>query len=170
MPPGASGRCEKLANQIQQPVAAGHPPAAILKLGTIRDRNCLRLERIQSLPVKETNQRYAEPTRRDWIIGIATLVLFLALIGVGALFLIPDHWLWWLLLVLGGISLLTLNHTRNYAARCRSCGHQFEISFFTGLFSPHGIDKEGPWLRVKCPECRNKAKASVIRIVKDPST
>lgn len=115
----------------------------------------------------QNNNKYADPTRRDWVIGIGLILLYLILIGVSAYLLIPAGWLWWLLLVLGGMLLLVLNQTRNYACRCRSCGNEFEIGFFSNLIAPHGIDKLGSWLWVKCPSCERKGKVSVIRIVKE---
>ena len=101
------------------------------------------------------------------MIGIGLIILFLAAISVGAFILIPEHWVWWLILVLGGTLLLTLNQNKNYACRCRSCGNEFKISFMTNLLSPHGIDKEGSWQWLKCPSCGKRTKVSVIRVVKD---
>lgn len=112
-------------------------------------------------------RKFEDPTRRDWIIGIALIVIFLVVIGVGAFVLIPDHFIWWLLLVLGGTLLLAFNQNRNYACRCRSCGHEFEIGYLTNLISPHGIDKVGSWLWVRCPDCLEKGKVTVIRVVRE---
>ena len=116
--------------------------------------------------MEPSNKRFENPTWRDWVIGIGLIVLFLILIAVGALLLIPDHWGWWLFLVLGGTLLLVLNQTKNYACRCRECGHEFMIGFLTNLTAPHGIDKQGSWLWVNCPNCEKNGKVSVIRVVK----
>jgi len=104
----------------------------------------------------QTKKKYENPTLKDWIIGIGLIVIFLGVIGIGAFLLIPDHWIWWLSLVLVGTLLLTLNQNKNYAYRCRECGHEFEIRFITNLISPHGVDKEGSWLWVKCPSCKTR--------------
>ena len=116
--------------------------------------------------MKEEKWKFEDPTWKDWVKGIGLIILYLSAIGVSAFVLIPKHWIWWLLLILGGMLLLTLNQFKNYACRCRSCGEEFRISFLTNLVSPHGIDKEGSWLWVKCPSCGKREKVSVIRIVK----
>ena len=117
--------------------------------------------------MKQTKKKYEDPTRKDWIIGIGLIVFFLFVIGIGADVLIPDHWIWWLSLVLVGTLLLTLNQNQNYACRCRECGHEFEVSFIANLTSLHGVDKQGSWQRVKCPGCKEKGKVSVIKVVKE---
>lgn len=117
--------------------------------------------------MKQTKKKYEDPTRKDWIIGIGLIGFFLFVIAVGGLVLIPDHWIWWLLLVLVGTLLLALNQNKNYACRCRECEHEFELRFITNLISPHGVDTKGSWLWVKCPSCKTRGKVSVIRIVKE---
>ena len=117
--------------------------------------------------MKQTKKKYEDPTWRDWVSGITLIVIFLVLIGVGGFLLIPDYWYVWLLLVVASTLLLTLNQTRNYGYRCRDCGHEFSINYLTNLTSPHGIDKRGSWLWLKCPSCEKKGKVSVIRVVKD---
>jgi hypothetical protein len=119
--------------------------------------------------MSKTRIKFEDPTRRDWVVGILYLVVFLVVIGVGAFLLIPDHWFWWLALVLGGTLLLALNQNKKYGCRCRSCGHEFKIGFFTNLISPHGVDKKGSWLWVQCPGCEEKGKVTVIRAVRDRS-
>ena len=117
--------------------------------------------------MNQEKSRYEDPTPRDWVIGIGLIVIFLVVIGIGAYFLIPDHIIWWLVLIVSGVLLLTFNQNRNYALRCRVCGHEFEISFLKNLISPHGIDKEESWLWVRCPDCGEKGKVSVIRIARE---
>ena len=116
--------------------------------------------------MKQTKKKFEDPTWRDWVSGITLIVIFLVVIGIGGFLLIPDYWYVWLMLVIAGTLLLTLNQTRNYACRCRDCGHEFSINFLTNLTSPHGIDKKGSWLWLKCPSCEIKGKVSVIRVVK----
>lgn len=117
----------------------------------------------------ETKIKFEEPTRRDWVIGILSLVTFVIVIGVGAFLLIPENWAWWLLLVLGGTLLLAFNQNRKYGCRCRRCEHEFKISYFLNLISPHGVDGSGSWLWTKCPSCETRGKVTVIRAVRDRS-
>jgi hypothetical protein len=115
--------------------------------------------------MKTSQSKYQDPTRRDWVIGIACLIIYLLVIGFGALLLFTDYWYLWLVLVLGGMVILVLRQTKHYACRCRECGHEFEISFTTNLMAPHGVDKGGSWLWLKCPECQNRRKVTVIKKV-----
>jgi hypothetical protein len=111
-------------------------------------------------------KRYQDPSRKDWILGIAWLLGYLLVSGFGALFLVPENWIWWLLLFIASTVVLVFRQNRNYACRCRACGHEFEVSFLVNLLSPHGIDKEGSWMWVKCPQCKTRAKVSVIKVLK----
>lgn len=117
--------------------------------------------------MKQTNKKYENPTRKDWVIGIGLIILYLSVIGIGALYLIPKYWIWWLLIFLVSTILLVLNQNRNYGCRCRECGHEFEVTFITNLISPHGIDKKGSWQWVKCPSCKKRVRVTVIKVVKD---
>lgn len=116
--------------------------------------------------MSKTKIKFEDPSRRDWVVGIGLLVIFLIMIGVGAFLLIPEYWYWWLFLVLGGTLLLAFNQNRKYGCRCRNCEHEFKIGFFTNLISPHGVDKDGSWLWVHCPQCDVKGKVTVIRAVR----
>jgi len=113
--------------------------------------------------MKSPQGKYQDPTRRDWIIGIASLVVFVVAITFGAVLLFTDYWYLWLLLVFGGIVILVHRQTKNYACRCRECGHEFEISFMTNLLAPHGIDKAGSWQWLKCPGCQKRTRVTVIK-------
>ncbi len=117
--------------------------------------------------MKTTKPIYQDSTRKDWIIGISILVIYVMAISLAAFLLLPEYWYWWLFLVIGGMILLVLNQTKNYACRCRDCGDEFEISFFTNLLSPHGVDKEGNWQWVKCPNCEKRTRVTVIKIAKE---
>ena len=117
--------------------------------------------------MKPTGHKYQDPTRKDWILGIAWLLIYLIVISVGAILLIPEYWYWWLALTVTSTILLVIRQNRNYACRCRECGHEFEVSFLTNLISPHGVDKGGSWMWVKCPNCERRVKVTVIKIVRD---
>ena len=116
--------------------------------------------------MKPTNNKYRNPTHKDWIIGIALLMGYLIVISLSAILLIPEYWYWWLLLIIVSTFLLVIYQSRNYACRCRKCGHEFEVSFLTHLMAPHGVDKRGGWQWVKCPNCDKRAKATVIKVIK----
>ena len=116
--------------------------------------------------MKLPNKEFRDPERKDWIFGIALLLIYLIIITVSAFLLVPRNWYWWLLLVSVSTILLVINQNRNYGCRCRECGHEFEISFFTNLISLHGVDKGGSWQWVRCPSCEKRAKATVIKVVK----
>jgi len=117
--------------------------------------------------MKPTKNKYQNPTHKDWILGIVLLVGFLIVISLGTFLLIPENWYWWLLLMIVSTFLLVFIHNRNYACRCRKCGHEFEVSFLVNFISPHGVDKRGGWQWVKCPNCEKRAKATVIKVIKD---
>jgi hypothetical protein len=116
--------------------------------------------------MKPLQRRYQDPTRRDWVIGIITLVIFVIAIALSAILLLPDYWLLWLILVVAGVGLLTLSQTRNFACRCRECECEFEITFIKNLLAPHGVDTEGSWQWLQCPNCEKRVKVTVIKILK----
>lgn len=124
-----------------------------------------RVRAVTGSSMKPSQNRYQNPTSKEWISGFAFLLAYLLTIGLGAVFLVPKHWYWWLLIMVVSTVLLVIKQNRNYACRCRECGHEFEVSFLTNLISPHGVDKEGSWQWVKCPGCEKRAKASVIKVI-----
>jgi DNA-directed RNA polymerase subunit RPC12/RpoP len=116
--------------------------------------------------LKTPLKRYEDPSRRDWVIGFVVIFVYLSAIAGGAFLLLLEYWYVWLILVIGGLCLIVGWHTKSYAYRCRECGSEFEIDFITNLFAPHGIDKDGAWEWLKCPNCQKRRKADVIKIVK----
>jgi hypothetical protein len=112
-----------------------------------------------------SEQKYQDPERKDWISGIASLIIFVVVITLGALLLFTDYWYLWPILLVGGVVILVLRQTKNYACRCRKCGYEFEISFLTNLLAPHGVDREGSWQWVKCPGCEKRTKVTVVKKV-----
>lgn len=113
----------------------------------------------------QSEPKYKDPDRRDWITGIASLVIFVVVITLGSLLLFTDFWYLWPILVVGGVVILVLRQTRNYACRCRDCGYEFEITFLTNLLAPHGVDREGSWQWLKCPGCQQRTKVTVVKKV-----
>ena len=116
--------------------------------------------------MSNSQNHYEDPSRKDWVLGIIVIIVYVVLISVTAFWLLPDDWLIWLMIVIGGTLLIVNWHTKSYAFRCRSCKHEFEISFLKNFFSPHGIDKIGAWHYLKCPNCKVRSKVTVIKIVK----
>ncbi len=37
-----------------------------------------------------------------------------------------------------------------------------EISVLTDFLSPHGVDKEGAWMYLKCPNCSNRSRMRIL--------
>jgi len=66
------------------------------------------------------------------------------------------------MLIVTGLFLIVHWHAHAFTYRCRICGHEFEISFWTDLFSPHWPGKDGGWKYLRCPACRRRMKAVVI--------
>ena len=116
--------------------------------------------------MKSTKNKYKDPTRKDWIIGIARLLIYLSVIGFGALILIPKYWYWWFLIFSVSTMILIITQNRNYACRCRECENEFALSFMFNLIAPHGVDRQGSWQMVKCPQCGKRGRATVIKVVK----
>lgn len=110
---------------------------------------------------------YKDITKIDWTKTAIYLILYIAAIIIGAIFLIPmgpnGIVIWIIVIVIGGLLLLSLWHTRTYAYRCPICGYEFEISWLKDLFSIQGADSEGGWKLIKCPECGKRSKKRVIK-------
>jgi len=94
------------------------------------------------------------------------LIVIGAVAGAGAFFLLPDYWYLWLVLLLVGMILLVNWHKGETAYCCPNCGHEYTISFLVDLVAPHGVDREGAWLLLKCPSCRERYKTRVLKRVK----
>jgi uncharacterized C2H2 Zn-finger protein len=106
---------------------------------------------------------YSKPKRSDWTKSLLFISIYVAAISITAFLLLLSYWYVWLALVVGGISLLVLWHKKSTAFRCPKCGNEFEISFLTDFFSPHGVTKEGDgWVYLKCPRCHNRSKMEVL--------
>lgn len=110
--------------------------------------------------------QYQKTTKEDWIRTIIYLVVFAAVIIIGAIFILPVYWYIWLILVMGSLFLLVRWHAKNFAYRCSKCGYELEISTFIDFISPHGLGKGGGWKNLKCPKCHEKSKATVIKKIK----
>lgn len=110
--------------------------------------------------------KYTRPQRKDYVRSILYILLYAAVIGAGAFLLLPRAWYLWLGLVLAGLALLVHWHRLSTVYRCPSCGHGYTISFLTDLTAPHGIGRDGAWLLLRCPNCRERQKTQVLKRVK----
>jgi hypothetical protein len=110
---------------------------------------------------------YREITRKDWLETIVYLALWLALVGLGAIFLLPAYWYIWLTLIVVGLFWLVYWHARNFAYRCSHCEHVFEISPWRDFISPNGLSLKGEgWKYLKCPHCQTRSRATELRVIK----
>ena len=107
--------------------------------------------------------RHRETTREDWVRTTAYVAVFVAAITIATIFLLPAYWYIWITLAAAGLFLLVQWHAKNFAYRCPRCGHEFEISTFTDLTSPHWPSKSGGWKRLECPRCHETVKAAVTK-------
>jgi DNA-directed RNA polymerase subunit RPC12/RpoP len=109
---------------------------------------------------------YKETVKGDWVTTMRYIALLLAVIILGAIFLLPSYPYIWLVLFLGSLFLLVRWHANTFAYQCSQCGHEFEISTLTDFISPQGLSKRGGWKYLKCPQCHERARATVIKKVK----
>jgi DNA-directed RNA polymerase subunit RPC12/RpoP len=97
---------------------------------------------------------------------ILYVAVFIAVATIGAALFLSTRsvagWVLWVVLVVGSLLLLVSWHARTFAYRCRNCGHEFEISPWVDLISPHGLGKEGGWKYLRCPRCGQRTRATVI--------
>ena len=105
-------------------------------------------------------EKYWEATEMDWDRTALLLRIFGAVVGLSSIFLLPHHWYFWILIFVAGVALLVIWHTKNFAYRCPGCGEVFEISTFEDLLGPNSINKK----YLKCPKCRKRAWAEILRI------
>jgi hypothetical protein len=110
-------------------------------------------------------KNYTDPSRKDYTQSILYIILYIFALSMGAYFLLPKYWYLWVLVVVLGLALLVYWHKEKTVYCCSNCGHVFEISFFTDLLAPHGVDRGGAWLLLRCPNCRERHKTKVLKQV-----
>jgi len=108
---------------------------------------------------------FREPTRQDRVKGLWYLAAYLAMVVGTAVLLIDVDWpvgfVVWLVLDFAAVALLVRSNARHSGYRCPLCGHEFEVSAFTELVSPHGTGGGG-WTYLRCPRCDRKSRAKVL--------
>ena len=105
------------------------------------------------------------PDGRDIIRSVAYILVYVIIIGASAFLLFPKLWYIWLTLVVVGMLILVNWHKEKTAYRCPKCEHIYEISFLTDLTAPHGFNRDGAWLMLRCPNCRQRRKTMVLKKV-----
>ena len=110
-------------------------------------------------------KKFTKPSRKDYTESIVFILLYIFAISVGAYFLLPEFWYLWLGAVILGLVLLVNWHKGKTVYACPNCGHVYEISFLTDLLAPHGIDRDGAWLLLRCPNCHERHRNRVLKRV-----
>ena len=106
---------------------------------------------------------YRPVTNRDrWKAGGYTLLTTVVIAIAGVILTLvsgPVGWVVWLAIVVSGsLFLLARWHANSTAYRCPVCGHEFEISVFTDLVSPHVPDVK----YLRCPHCGKRNWMTVL--------
>lgn len=107
--------------------------------------------------------KFTRPESSDYVRSAIYLLVYLAVIGGSAFWLLPELWYVWAVLVAGGLVLLVSWHRGQTVYQCPECGHVYEVSFWVDLVSPHGLDGDGAWLLLRCPACRQRRKTRVLK-------
>ena len=101
-----------------------------------------------------------------WRKTVLYLLVFIIIIIIGAVIFSTYRSVFSLivygLVVLGVLFILVNWHARTFAYRCADCGFEFEISIWSDLISPHGVDKKGGWKYLRCPDCGRWMKARLL--------
>jgi len=105
----------------------------------------------------------SDPGRQDYIRSVLYILGYVIVIGGGAFLLLPKFWYLWAVLVVAGMVILVNWHQGQTIYQCPKCGHIYEISFLTDLTAPHGINRDGAWLLLRCPNCRERNKTKVLK-------
>jgi DNA-directed RNA polymerase subunit RPC12/RpoP len=112
---------------------------------------------------------YREPRRRDWLKTLVFIAAYIAVLGLSAIYLLLSYWYVWIVLAAVGLVILVSWHAKATAYRCPSCGYEFEIFILTDFLSPHGVDGEGGWKYLNCPNCSKRSRMKMIAKTEDSS-
>ncbi len=107
-----------------------------------------------------------EPNKSDAIQTMILVAIFIA--GIGAILYMtwPKDILAGGLLIAGCLLLLVRWHSRTFGYRCANCDFDFEIGTLKDLFSFQGVNKQGSWKYLKCPNCGQRTPARELTKVR----
>ena len=105
----------------------------------------------------------SKPGKREILLSVVYISMYVTAISLGAFLLLPEYWFTWGLIILAGMVFLVNWHKSATAYQCLHCGHIYEISFLTDFLAPHGVNKAGPWLLLRCPNCKKRSKTPVLK-------
>jgi len=105
---------------------------------------------------------YRKSRKKDWIKTLIYITIYLTIISFTAFYLLLSYWYVWIALTVTGLVILISWHAKVTAYHCPVCGYEFEISILTDFFSPHGVNKNGAWKYLKCPNCSNRSKIEIL--------
>lgn len=109
--------------------------------------------------------KFTNPDKQDFIRSGIYISIYLIIISTSAFLLLPIFWYLWALILITGLLLLVNWHKEQTVYKCPHCEHIYEVSFLIDLTAPHGIDKNGAWLFLRCPSCQKKSKTIVLKKV-----
>ena len=109
-------------------------------------------------------EKYWEVTKKDWFQTAFRFFILITVLGISTVLLLPGYWYFWLLTVMIALALLVEWHAKYFVYRCPRCGKVFGISALEDLLSPNGVNKK----YLKCPICRRRAWAEILRIKEQP--
>ena len=98
--------------------------------------------------------------RSDWYGVAQVLFAFIVITMISSVFLLAGYWYLWIMIMAGGLVLLIVWHTKNFAYLCPGCGEVFEVSTLEDFISPNGVNKK----YLRCPRCGKRAWADILRI------
>ena len=93
--------------------------------------------------------------------ALTTIIIILLMISIifGSFLVAPQvGYILFFLLVIGLVVLFIIFHNKHTAYLCKSCGHEFEISFWKDLISAHSPGKK----LLSCPQCSYKDYATEV--------
>ncbi len=105
-------------------------------------------------------EKYQMVTGKDWGKTAFLLFIFVTVMSLSSIILFSEYWYFWLLIVVGGMTLIVTWHAKNFAYRCPGCGEIFEVSAMEDFFGPNGVNKK----YLRCPKCGKRAWAEILRI------
>jgi len=105
---------------------------------------------------------YRKSKRKDWLKSLIYIAMYLPVLGFTAIYLLLSYWYVWMAIWACGLIILVSWRAKATAYLCPRCGYEFEISVLTDFVSPHGVDRNGGWNYLKCPNCSNRSRMKIL--------